>query len=174
MPLMDGWQFTGRIDARVMWGTPKILDFKTTGTPWTPGDQHGKEQATAYLLADRLARRKEPAQRVTFAIFATVPRGSEYACHPMYLATERSESELVAFGKHLQFTASKLASETDFYRAGSAQAFLPKTGPLCNWCEVKHACAPGRAWLDGPQGLAWFKKSGKPRLPMLPIVETAG
>ncbi len=126
--LSEQVQFSGKIDAVLdQGGVQTIVDYKTASKPWTDGDQHTKDQASAYLLA------KPSAQRVIFIVFS----GTQVQWMPTTrddAAKDRYRHVVLAMAQRIEAARS----------SGLAEA---RTSPLCGWCEYLGSCLAGREWL---------------------------
>lgn len=150
VPELDGWEFTGRIDAVTERdGTATVVDFKTATKPWALGVEHSKDQAAAYLWASRVTASR--AGRVTFIVFPSVPTSEGgYTCPVEYRPTFRTGDHLRAYVDHVR----NVARQMETYGI-----YPSKTGPLCAWCPCLGSCADGRNYL---------RASGRtPAVPML-------
>ncbi len=139
--LSDEVSFSGRIDAVT---ASSLVDWKTASKPWTPGDQHHKDQASAYLLA------RPDQQRVSFAVFA--PSGE--SCGFQSLATTRTDEQKA------QYRLKVLKVADDIRAAKASGNFAANPGPLCGWCGYLGSCSAGEAWL---------KLKG--RVPQVPVLK---
>ncbi|MBF6588959.1 MAG: PD-(D/E)XK nuclease family protein [Ktedonobacterales bacterium] len=141
-----GWRFTGRIDAvtRPDGGPGTIVDWKVLGKPWNAGDEHGKEQACAYLLAEQVRETLDaPASRVTFITLPVVatPDGEGYACVPDARPTTRTSEQVRMYARHVASVAGQIE------QACASGDFPARVGPLCGWCGCLGACSDGMRWL---------------------------
>lgn len=145
VPDAEGLIFTGRIDAIQLnaEGTPVVIDLKTSAKGWPLGIEHEKDQATAYLWATAPVH----AVRVTFVVLS--PQG--VSIRP----TIRTERQIDAYVAKVRATATAIEA------AKASGEFEAKTGPLCGWCSVIHACPDGRQWLVDHG-----------RVPQVPVLET--
>lgn len=140
IPDLDGWEFTGRIDAVTERnGVSTVVDFKTATKPWAAGAEHSKDQAAAYLWAGDGA-----SSRVTFIVFPTVPQsgGEGYTCPVEYRPTFRSAAHIAAYVDHVRETARRIAV------AETRNSFPVKLSPLCAWCPCLGSCPDGMAHLQ--------------------------
>lgn len=139
VPELDGWEFTGRIDAVTERnGVSTVVDFKTATKPWSAGAEHGKDQAAAYLWAGDGA-----SSRVTFIVFPTVPSGAEgYTCPVEYRPTFRSAERIAAYVDHVRTVAGQIEA------AQTRNSFPVKLSPLCAWCPCLGSCPDGMAHLQ--------------------------
>jgi len=139
IPDSPGWDFTGKIDARVLWGVRAILDFKS-GKPWKPGAEHYKPQATAYLWADRDRNAAGHAEKVVFCLFPTQPSGHEYVSYPEFRKTERTPRQLDMYPRYLANVTGRIED------AKASGDFMASPSVLCSYCNYWHACPTGQAW----------------------------
>lgn len=141
--LADTWTYTGRIDARTeRAGVVSIVDFKTSAKLWAPHLEESKDQATAYLWADRLARRQPRATRVTFIVLSTyTTQTGGYGCTPDVRPTTRTTQQITGYARKVAQTARAMQS------ACETHVFPTKTGPLCGWCDCLGSCPSGQTWL---------------------------
>jgi CRISPR/Cas system-associated exonuclease Cas4 (RecB family) len=143
---LPGWSFTGRIDAagpdpRTADGSVTIFDFKTANKPWWSGDEHKKEQATAYLWADQTAG-LVAASRVTFIVLATPSNGAGgYTPSVEWRDTTRTYRQLRQYRDEVVRAAREVAS------VRAAEHCPPQPSTLCAWCGVRGSCPSGQAYL---------------------------
>ncbi len=153
IPDLDGWRFTGIVDARIFAGTggiPTIVDWKTASRPWPDGAEHQKAQATAYLWAERqrIDAHRAAASRVTFVVFTTTPRSGQldpagYTCSAEFRSTIRVPQQLAAYEELVRGTAHDITRRA----LSPVKSVKTNTGPLCGWCPYLGSCPSGRFWL---------------------------
>ncbi len=141
------WQFTGRIDARTVNsrdGAGVIVDLKTSKSAWRTGEEHHKDQASAYLWAAREAGWQPPVKRVVFVVFT----GDAVSLRP----TERTPGAIDAYVAGVRQTAREIetAVEYDAFSATPAAQMFGAPGrqrSQCCWCGCWGVCQPGREWM---------------------------
>lgn len=146
------WRFSGRIDARSVQGEGStIIDLKTAGKPWRMGDEHHKDQASAYLWASRVAGWRPAATRVTFIVLS----GSDASFRP----TTRSDSQIQAYVAGVRETAERIeaAVASGDFQARPEVRFGARS--QCCWCGCLGSCPTGQAWLRAHQ-----------QVPVVPLV----
>jgi len=124
--------FTGRIDAQT---ANAIIDWKTSGKLWQPGDVDGKDQATAYLIA------RPEMRQVTFIVFSCHESTPDTCIVQSHIA-RRTDAQKIAYQAKIRATAD------DIMRAKKNNRFPLKPGPLCGWCGVLGSCSSGQTWLQ--------------------------
>lgn len=156
VPDYAGLRYVGLVDGMTQ---PKgmadtvIVDFKVISKPWRQGDEHLKDQASAYLW---LTNRVESAEgwecapnRVTFITFPVLatPDGEGFTCTPDLRPTTRTPAQIAAYVAHVQAVAETMAW------AQETGDFPARTGPLCCYCACIEHCAAG---------VAYARASGRP------------
>jgi hypothetical protein len=145
------WTFTGRFDALIQQlTTMTIVDFKTASKPWRPGDEHTKDQATAYTWAAEQMDQRDGWEIGSVRVMFVVLCSNTASFRP----TERNAGQIAAYMAGVRATAEAIE------RAVETKTYPARTGPLCGWCGVLGACSAGQAWL---------KERGRtPAVPVLP------
>src|SRR5260221_10695827 len=143
IPDLDGWEFTGRIDAITERnGQTTVVDFKTATKPWPAGAEHMKDQAVAYQWADAERRFAKASNRVTFIVLPTVSNGEGYDCPVEYRPTQRTGAHIAAYVEHVRNTVGRIED------AKRLNVFPASVGPLCAWCPCVASCTEGQAYLQ--------------------------
>lgn len=135
------WRFSGRIDARTAGRADMstILDFKTASKPWREGDEHHKDQASAYLWASAVAGWQPAAKRVTFLVFS----GDDVSFRP----TTRSDSQIQAYVDDVRATAERIAAAVASGEFPARPEVRFGASSQCRWCGCLGSCDAGQAYL---------------------------
>lgn len=141
----EDWTMVGRIDARTLLGSGDIctVDWKT-GKKWREGAEHGKVQATAYVLADLMMGKPVPAQ-VTFITFPVDWNAKEqrFICEPDIRVTQRTLKQVSDLVQTLRTTALQINRLRD---SGGVNA-PPHPSYLCPWCPRYSRCFAGQSFM---------------------------
>lgn len=138
IPGQDEWGFAGRIDALVQdqHGQTLLVDYKTSRVAWLKGEEHGLQQATAYLWA--MQQQERPVTAILFIPLITSQIAGMYAARMELRKTLRTAEEIAAY----QDLIASIIPEMQ--EAAATGCYTAKPGKQCQWCSVAQAC-PMRA-----------------------------
>jgi RecB family exonuclease len=133
----DALAFSGRIDRLDdRDGELVVVDYKTGRSELTGDDARGSAALALYALAtSRTLRRPCRTVELHHLPTRTVHRW------------EHSEESLARHVRRAEQTAADIVTAQEAVGAGadSDEAFPPRTGALCSWCDFRRHCPEGQA-----------------------------
>ncbi len=137
--------FSGRVDRLDdRDGELVVVDYKTGRRPVTDDDARTSPALALYALAaGRMLR--QPCRRVELH---HVPTGT-------IAVAEHTEGSIARHVRRAESVAADAVAATEALRAGGDpdEAFPPRPGSLCSWCDFRRLCPQGQA--AGPVRQAW-------------------
>ncbi|MCK9893758.1 PD-(D/E)XK nuclease family protein [Frankia sp. AgB32] len=144
--------FSGRVDRLdERDGELVVVDYKTGRRPLTDADARSSPALALYALAaGRMLRRA--CRRVELH---HLPTGR-------VAVAEHTEDSIARHVRRAESVAADAVGATEALRAGADpdQAFPPRPGNLCSWCDFRALCSEGQA--VGPQRQPWDALGDEP------------
>jgi putative RecB family exonuclease len=141
----DALAFSGRIDRLDdRDGELVVVDYKTCRSELSTDDARGSSALALYSLATARTLRRT-CRRVELH---HLPTGTVHEW-------EHSEESLARHVRRAEETAADIVAAEEKVRAGGDpdEAFPPRPGPRCSWCDFRRHCPEGRA--SSPEKAPW-------------------
>lgn len=144
IPGQEDWEFAGRIDALVQdqEGQRLLVDYKTSRSAWSRGEEHTLHQATAYTWAMQV--QEQPIAGVLFIPLITSFIAGMYTARMELRKTLRTAEEITAYQALIGTVILEMRE------AEATGCYPAKVGKQCSWCNVAARCPARRSEAEPP------------------------